>query len=117
VTDLQRSLSIAELQKAGFRDEHGKIPEEQTKLYKTVAQGAATTVWCATSPALDGMGGVYCEDVDIAPAVPAFHKQANGIMPWAIDPKAAQRLWTLSEASTSAHADDLYEELSATQGG
>ncbi len=29
-------------------------------------QGAATSVWCATNPRLDGLGGVYCEDCDIA---------------------------------------------------
>ncbi|ULT25086.1 hypothetical protein KUH03_40580 [Sphingobacterium sp. E70] len=29
-------------------------------------QGAATTVWCATSPLLEHIGGVYCEDGDIA---------------------------------------------------
>ncbi len=36
--------------------------------FKTVPQGAATSVWCATSGQLDGMGGVYCEDCDIARA-------------------------------------------------
>jgi NAD(P)-dependent dehydrogenase (short-subunit alcohol dehydrogenase family) len=65
--------------------------------FKTVEQGAATTVWCATSPALAGMGGVYCEDCDIAVAVPADHPDPRGVRPWAIDPPSAERLWTLSE--------------------
>ena len=38
---------------------------------KTVEQGAATTIWCATTPQLDGMGGLYCEDCDVSPALPA----------------------------------------------
>src|SRR3546814_9154005 len=33
---------------------------------KSPQQGAATTIWCATSPALASFGGVYCEDCDIA---------------------------------------------------
>jgi hypothetical protein len=38
---------------------------------KSTEQRAATSIWCATSPQLAGMGGVYCEDVDIAEAVSA----------------------------------------------
>ena len=41
-------------------------PRIAATTFKTAEQGAATSVWCATSPQLDGMGGVYCEDVDIA---------------------------------------------------
>ncbi|MGA0564479.1 hypothetical protein ACO2RV_18695 [Ancylobacter sp. VNQ12] len=33
---------------------------------KTLEQGAAKSVWCATNPRLDGFGGIYCEDRDIA---------------------------------------------------
>jgi hypothetical protein len=35
--------------------------------FTSLEQGAATSVWCATSPQLAGMGGVYCQDVDVAP--------------------------------------------------
>jgi len=73
-----------------------------------VAQGAATGVWCATSPQLDGMGGVYCENVDIAPVRHedggVLPMQAGvrltgtlGVMPYAIDLETAERLWKLSE--------------------
>ncbi len=40
-------------------------PEVAAKL-KNVEQGAATTVWVATSPQLQNIGGVYCENADIA---------------------------------------------------
>jgi NAD(P)-dependent dehydrogenase (short-subunit alcohol dehydrogenase family) len=68
--------------------------------YKTTEQGAATSVWCATSPQLDGMGGVYCEDVDIAKAVPADFPEPSGVRPWAMDAALAERLWAKSEEWT-----------------
>ncbi len=67
---------------------------------KTIEQGAATTIWCATSPRLEGKGGVYCEDCDIAEAVPADHPQPKGVRPWANDPALAEKLWERSEAWT-----------------
>jgi len=68
--------------------------------FKNTEEGAATSVWCATSPQLAGMGGVYCEDVDIAEAVPADAPGVRGVRPWASDPELAERLWTLSEEWT-----------------
>ncbi|MFM0073548.1 hypothetical protein PQQ86_20550 [Paraburkholderia sediminicola] len=99
-TGLQRSITIKELQALGYRNEDGEIPEDQRTAYKTVQQGAATTVWCATNPALDAIGGVYCENADIATAVAANHASLDGVLPWAIDQAAAERLWALSETLT-----------------
>lgn len=65
--------------------------------FKTMKQGAATSVWCATSEMLNGMGGVYCEDCDIAEAVPADSIKGSGVRPWAIDADFARGLWQLSE--------------------
>ena len=67
---------------------------------KNAEQGAATSVWCATSPQLDGKGGLYCEDVDVARAVPADFPEPRGVRPWAIDPELAERLWRTSEVWT-----------------
>ena len=61
---------------------------------KTVEQGAATTVWCATSPLLDGRGGVYCENCDIAEVTT---DRNTGVRPYAIDPELAARLWAWTE--------------------
>ena len=78
---------------------------------KTPEQGAATTVWAATNPHLEGMGGVYCENCDIArlssdePTAPGDTSQSSGVRPWAIDPSAAQRLWHLSEQLTGVAFD------------
>ena len=64
-------------------------------------QGAATSVWCATSPQLNGLGGVYCADCEIARELPADDStELHGVRPRAIDPVAAGRLWTSSEQLT-----------------
>ncbi|CAI6050736.1 oxidoreductase [Cohnella sp. JJ-181] len=106
-TGLEKHLSKEELQASGVIDENGEPVLDPAKNLKTVGQGAATSVWCATSPQLDGMGGVYCENCDIAPlgkdAESDFEFDNNntltdsGVMPYAVDPKAADRLWSLSE--------------------
>ena len=93
MTELQRDMSQDEIRAMGWVDAEGRIHEG----FKTPAQGAATSVWCATSPMLAGGGGVYCEDCDIARAVPADDTSFSGVRPWAIDPEAAKRLWTMSE--------------------
>jgi hypothetical protein len=63
---------------------------------KTTAQGAATSVWCATSPQLDGLGGIYCENSDIAPILPDGVVGQPGVANWAIDTGSADRLWRVS---------------------
>lgn len=77
--------------------------DTNTKLneFKTIEQGAATSVWCATNSILDGMGGVYCEDCNIAEAVPYDSLKDNGVRPWAIDKNLAKKLWILSEELTN----------------
>src|SRR5471032_832306 len=94
-TGLARHLSNDELRAAGVLDEHDRVRADSG--CKTVEQGAAITVWCAASASLQGMGGVYCEDVDIARAVDADSTEDFGVRPWATDPEAAQRLWAVSE--------------------
>ena len=102
-TELIRYMSKAQIEAYKIIDEVGKpiIDPENNK--KTPQQGAATTVWCATSPQLEGMGGVYCADCDIAPALPSDDSTAlRGVRPRATDPVAAGRLWQLSEQLTGA---------------
>ena len=62
--------------------------------FKSVEQGAATTIWCATSAELVGQGGVYCENCDIAPIK---NEGDDGVRPYAIDGATAERLWAWSE--------------------
>jgi NAD(P)-dependent dehydrogenase (short-subunit alcohol dehydrogenase family) len=92
MTELVRCMSDEEL--------HAIRSANAADFYKNTEQGAATSVWCATSPQLEGLGGVYCEDVDIAQAVPADFPEQRGVRPWAMDPDLAERLWTKSEEWT-----------------
>ena len=71
--------------------------------FKSTEEGAATATWCATSPQLVGMGGVYCEDCDIA-APTSDADAATGVRPYATDPEAAARLWTVSAELTGVNA-------------
>lgn len=96
MTDLQRFMPEEEKRAMGWIDENGKINER----FKTPSQGAATSVWCATNAQLEGLGGVYCEDCDIATPVAAESKDFSGVRPWAIDPTLADALWGLSERMT-----------------
>jgi NAD(P)-dependent dehydrogenase (short-subunit alcohol dehydrogenase family) len=98
MTDLQRYMPEEEK-----RD--GWMPAAGRRRFKAPSQGAATSVWCATNAQLDGKGGVYCEDCDIAEQVPADHKPFTGVRPWAIDPVLADKLWTLSERMTGVKFD------------
>ena len=98
MTDLQRSLPIEEQVAMGWVTADGVV----NPIFKTVEQGAATTVWAATSPQLAGLGGLYCEDCDVARDVPPEDKGAAGVRPWAVDRDAAEQLWTLSEQLTGA---------------
>jgi NAD(P)-dependent dehydrogenase (short-subunit alcohol dehydrogenase family) len=95
MTPLQRHLPREEMIAFGWMDEAGNVNER----FKTPEQGAATSIWAATSEDLDGMGGVYCEDCDIA-KVWSESVRFMGVKPWAIDPEAADALWEASEAMT-----------------
>jgi NAD(P)-dependent dehydrogenase (short-subunit alcohol dehydrogenase family) len=99
MTGLSRYMSPEEIRATGYVDDEGQPIIDPARNMKTVEQGAATSVWCATSPQLDGMGGVYCQDCDIAIVVSADSTEM-GVVPWAIDPELADRLWHLSERLT-----------------
>jgi NAD(P)-dependent dehydrogenase (short-subunit alcohol dehydrogenase family) len=103
LTPLQRHLSRQEMVDFGWIDEDGNQVETR---FKTPEQGAATSVWAATSPQLAGMGGVYCEDADIAaPTDPASpDARFRGVDAHAIDRDDAARLWEVSAALTGADA-------------
>ena len=106
VTDLIRHMSRAEIESSKIIDEAGKPIIDPKNNKKTPEQGAATSVWCATSPQLEGMGGVYCADCEIARALPSDEStDLHGVRPRATDPVAAGRLWQLSERLTGATLD------------
>ncbi|MDX6260724.1 MAG: hypothetical protein QOH84_2412 [Kribbellaceae bacterium] len=106
MTNLARYTDREALRQGGFLDENGEPVIDPTRGLKSPEQGAATQIWCATSPRLDGLGGLYCEDVDVAAihtdeepdvGLLALTPRAFGVLPYAIDPDSARRLWRLSE--------------------
>ncbi|OWQ48819.1 oxidoreductase [Roseateles noduli] len=106
LTDLTRDLTAEDYAAFGLSPDaaRGVAPKglsvEEGGRYKNLAQGAATTLWCATSRQLDGLGGLYCENCDVARVVAEGESFDGGVRPWAIDPAQADRLWTLSERLT-----------------
>ncbi|MBT2586016.1 oxidoreductase [Arthrobacter sp. ISL-95] len=102
MTELQRHLPKEEMVAAGWMDAEGTVREG----FKTPQQGAATSVWAATSPALAGKGGVYCEDCDIARPTDKGSPLARyqGVDAHAVDKEAAAKLWELSADLTALNA-------------
>lgn len=94
LTPLQRHLPRQDMIDMGWIDEDGNAVTS----FKTPQQGAATQVWAATSPRLDGKGGLYCEDGDVAGA--ADDARRTGVKDYAVDPDEAARLWALSAELT-----------------
>src|ERR1700733_3203706 len=64
--------------------------------FKTIPQGAATSVWAGAVAAADDVGGRYCEDCHVAAIEPDATKRA-GVKPYALNPETAKALWAKSE--------------------
>ncbi len=97
MTPLQRHLPRAEMEAFGWIDADGTVAEG----FKTPEQGASTSVWAAVAPELEGVGGRYLENC--AEAAPFDKADPRvGVMPHALDPEAAERLWALSAETTGA---------------
>ena len=64
--------------------------------FKTIPQGAATSVWAGVVAAADKVGGRYCEDCHVAEIVPDPANR-KGVKPYALDPERAKALWAKSE--------------------
>ena len=100
-TPLQRHLTQQEMIDAGWMNAEGQGIDPT---FKTPEQGAATQVWAATSTQLAGIGGVYCEDCDVAVLERAESPSSSGVRFHAIDPEQAERLWSLSARLTGVNA-------------
>jgi NAD(P)-dependent dehydrogenase (short-subunit alcohol dehydrogenase family) len=97
-TPLQRHLTMEEQIAMGWYDKDGNL----NPLFKTTEQGAATSVWCATSPLLDDQGGVYCADCNIAAPWVEGSPPYVGVHPHVRDETLAEALWAKSEELTSS---------------
>ncbi len=103
-TELLREAPMETLQQFGFYDSKGNPVQEVIASLKTIPQGAATTIWAATSPLLNEIGGVYLEDGDIAElAKSSAEGLTAGVKPYSLDETSAKRLWKLSEKMIGIH--------------
>ena len=84
----------------GWMDEDGSPSEMAKNFFKTTSQGASTSLWCATSPSLNDIGGIFCEDCDVAKRkneVDESLQRYFGVADWAVDTDEASRLWDITE--------------------
>jgi len=112
-TELGRNVPHEDLVKYGIFDENGNVINDPSKGLKSLSQGASTTVWCATSPQLNDIGGIYCENADIAEldvlktddseeSIDGSTMMKN-VMPYALEEDTVRKLWTLSEQLTGVN--------------
>lgn len=105
-TELAREAPVEILQQFGFLDDNGILVQEVVDSLKTIPQGAATTVWAATTPLLNEIGGVYLEDGDIA-ELASETEVSNGVKSYSLEEASAKKLWKLSEKLTGVVFDVL----------
>ena len=91
-TELMRYLSKEDYAAMKLRTD---IELPSTRTYKTVAQGAATTLWATTAPELAGSFN-YLEDCSIAGPATA-RDTLHGTMPWVTDAEVAESLHVKAE--------------------
>ncbi len=89
--ELTHVLNVGHVLTAKFH----KQPEYD--YFKTVSQGAASTLWAATSTLLANAGGVFIEDCNVSRLVSATSKSKFGVRPWSVDHEMADKLWRLGE--------------------
>jgi NAD(P)-dependent dehydrogenase (short-subunit alcohol dehydrogenase family) len=97
-TGLQRNFSPRQRESLDAAEAAGVFT------YKTVEQGAATTLVAATAPEFERTGGHYLDDCREAYTVPNDAELAahpHGVKEWALDPEAARELWSVSRSTLS----------------
>ncbi len=66
-------------------------------VWKSIPQGAATSVWAGVVARAEDVGARYCEDCQVAEVVDAGPNVLGGVAPYALDPERAKALWAKSE--------------------
>ncbi|HWY61016.1 MAG TPA: SDR family NAD(P)-dependent oxidoreductase [Rhizomicrobium sp.] len=95
-TELSRHMKPEVLQQLIDSISASQPPGTPAFRWKTVPQGAATSVWAGIVAPSDVVGGHYCEDCHVAGIVkdPVIR---GGVRPYALDPERAKALWAKSE--------------------
>jgi NAD(P)-dependent dehydrogenase (short-subunit alcohol dehydrogenase family) len=118
-TELGRHMDPADWQ--GMVDQINKDLAAEGKgpfKYKTIPQGAATSVWAGFVASADEIGGRYCENCHVSQIVPEdkpLSVNSEGVRAYALDPKAAEALWTKSEELVGEHFQEAKPNEQRTQ--
>ena len=91
LTELGRHMDEADLKLIS----ESRTPDQPPMVFKPVEAGAATQVFAATAPELEGRGGLYLEDCQVSGTEPPAGSM--GASAWALDPDNAVRLWAYTE--------------------
>jgi NAD(P)-dependent dehydrogenase (short-subunit alcohol dehydrogenase family) len=77
-------------------DEGNKAAKLPAFQWKSIPQGAATSIWCGFVANADEIGGKYCEDCHVAEVIDNPEAR-GGVRPYALNAERAKALWTRSE--------------------
>ncbi|MGA2953147.1 MAG: SDR family NAD(P)-dependent oxidoreductase [Caulobacteraceae bacterium] len=101
-TELGRHLTPDVIQQLVEARRRAGRPVDQAELtsfqWKTIPQGAATSVWAAVVADPGEVGGRYCEDCHVAAVTESSAGVTGGVRPYALDAERAKALWAKSEA-------------------
>ena len=96
-TELGRHMGAGEIERLLEQVNANRRPGDPEFAWKTVPQGAATSVWAGAVAQADAVGGRYCEDCHVAEVVDSDSLVSAGVRPYALDPERAKALWARSE--------------------
>jgi NAD(P)-dependent dehydrogenase (short-subunit alcohol dehydrogenase family) len=100
-TELARHMDQSQIQEILDQlDQQLAAEDSEPFQWKTIPQGAATSVWAAVVAAADEIGGRYCENCHVGHVVPdevILNVGSEGVRGYALDPKNAEALWKKSE--------------------
>jgi NAD(P)-dependent dehydrogenase (short-subunit alcohol dehydrogenase family) len=101
LTELSRHMGAEALQKIVDNIDADLSREGKSQFeFKTIPQGAATSVWAAAVADGDAIGGRYCENCHVSTRITdsgPISALSEGVRPYALDPERAKALWTKSE--------------------
>src|ERR1700683_581330 len=95
-TELSRHLTPEVLEKLIAEINASQPKGTAPFTYKSIPQGAATSVWAACVADSEAIGGRYCEDCHVA-EVATIPGVRGGVQSYALDPQHAQAVWRRSE--------------------
>jgi NAD(P)-dependent dehydrogenase (short-subunit alcohol dehydrogenase family) len=99
-TELGRHMTPEVMQRIIPATTPGQAPGPPPFTWKSIPQGAATSVWSGVVAAADAVGGRYCEDCHVAEIV-ADTTVRGGVRPYALEAARARALWARSEELVS----------------